>query len=197
VSDYINSFEELTQRRNLVEDPFITIGCFIRGLKTDLKREVSLFAPYTVDEVYHKTLEIEKLDKLYPVRCAPSSRPLVQAVPKMSESFVSASASKSRSSQTPPRVNPPSTVTPTTPRNPGNNIQCFSWCGRGDYASKCAHCTLAIEHESHAPLELRRRGCRPWGVLKNLVDVENSFLHDAHLGVVRCLLTNPIMSDEW
>ena len=32
---------------------------------------------------------------------------------------------------------------------------------------------------------------------EDLVDVENSLLHVAHLGVVRCLLTNPVMSDEW
>jgi len=75
VSDYINSFEELTQRCDLLEDPSITIARFVRGLRTDLKREVTLSAPYTVDEAYHKALEVEKLDKLYPVRrAAPSSR---------------------------------------------------------------------------------------------------------------------------
>ena len=68
MSDYINSFEELTQHCDLLEDPSITIARFIRGLRTDLKTEVTLFAPYTLDEAYHKALEVEKLDKLYPVR---------------------------------------------------------------------------------------------------------------------------------
>ena len=77
VSDYINSFEELTQRCDLLEDPSITIARFIRGLWTDLKREVTLSVPYILDEAYHKALKVEKLDKLYPVRrLAPSSRPL-------------------------------------------------------------------------------------------------------------------------
>jgi len=68
VSDYINSFEELTQLSDRLEDPSITIAHFIRGLRTDLKREITLFASYTVDEGYHKALEVEKLNKLYPVR---------------------------------------------------------------------------------------------------------------------------------
>jgi len=68
VSKYINSF-------NFVEDPSITIARFIRGLKIDLKREVSLFAPYTLDQAYHKALKIEKLNKLCPVQCTLSSTP--------------------------------------------------------------------------------------------------------------------------
>jgi len=95
VSDYINSFEELTQRCNLLEDASFTIARFIRGLQTDLKREVSLSTPYTLDEAYYKTLEVEKLDKLYRVRrAAPRSRAPAQSVHKMNEFAVNASMSK-------------------------------------------------------------------------------------------------------
>ena len=128
-----------------------------------------MFAPYTLDEAYHKALEIEKLGKLYPVRRTPSSRPPVQALPKMSESSVSASASKSHSSQTSPRVNPPATVTPGTSRNSGNNVRCFSCRGRGHYAFECLYRTLVIEHESHEPLELEEEVVDLRGFLKILL----------------------------
>ena len=76
MSDYNRiDFEELTLHCDLLKDPSITIARFIRGLRIDLKREVTLSAPYTLDKAYHKALKVEKLDKLYPVRrAAPSSR---------------------------------------------------------------------------------------------------------------------------
>ena len=37
----------------------------------------------------------------------------------------------------------------------------------------------------------------PEGGFDDLVDFENSHLHDAHLGVVRYLLANPTMNNEW
>ena len=52
-----------------------------------------------------------------------------------------------------------------------------------------------MEHESHEPLELDEEVVDPEG-FDDLVDVENSLHHDAHLRVVRCLLTNPVMSDS-
>ena len=39
-----NVFEELIQRCELVEDPSITIAQFIRGLRPDLKCDVTLFS---------------------------------------------------------------------------------------------------------------------------------------------------------
>jgi len=56
VSDYINAFEELIQRCELVEDPSFTIARFIYGLQLDLKRDVTfqrdvtLSSPFTLDE---------------------------------------------------------------------------------------------------------------------------------------------------
>lgn len=105
VSDYINSFEELTQCCDLLEDPSITIVCFVQGLLTYRKRVVALSIPCTLDETCHKALEVEKLDKLYPVRrSTSSSRTPAQFVPKMSESSVSASTCKGHNSQVPPKV---------------------------------------------------------------------------------------------
>ena len=135
----------MTQCCDLLENPSITIARFIWGLRTDLKREVTLSAPHTLDEAYHKALEAEKLDKLYPVRpTAPSSRAPVQSVPKMNEFSMSTSTSKGHNPQIPPRVARQG-ASSSTSRNP---VQCFSYRGRGHYASECPHRTLAIEHSN-------------------------------------------------
>ena len=63
VSDYINAFEALIQRCELVEDPSFTIALFICGLRSDVKHDVTLSSPFTLDEAYHKALEVEKLNK--------------------------------------------------------------------------------------------------------------------------------------
>jgi len=110
---------------------------------------------------------------------------------------VSASTSKSHSFQAPPRVNPPAIATSGTSRNPGNNVQYFSCRGRGRYAYECPHRTLAIEHDAHEPLELEEEVVDPEGGFEDLVDVENSLHHDAHLGIARCPMANPIMSVQW
>lgn len=160
--DYINSFEELTQRCDLLEDPSITIARFIRGLRTDLKREVTLSAPYTLDEAYHKALEVEKLDKLYPVRrAAPTSGTPAQSVLKMNEFSVSAPTSKGSNPQMLTRVAPQGASSGTT-RNP---VQCFSCRGRGHYASECPHRTLALEHESFERPELEEEVVNPRGTM--------------------------------
>ena len=55
---------------------------------------------------------------------------------------------------------------------------------------------LALDHESFGPPELEEEVVNPEGDFEDLIDIENSLLHDAHLGVVRCLLSNPTMNDE-
>jgi len=57
--------------------------------------------------------------------------------------------------------------------------------------------TLALKHESFEQPELEEEVVDLEGDFEDLVDVENSLLHDAHLGVVRCLLANLVMNDEW
>jgi len=44
------AFEELIQHRELVEDPSFTIARFIHGLRSNLKRDVTLSSPFTLDE---------------------------------------------------------------------------------------------------------------------------------------------------
>ena len=68
VLNYINAFKELIQRCGLVEDPSFTIARFIHGLRSDLKRNVTLSSPFTLDEAYNEALEVEKLNKSVPVR---------------------------------------------------------------------------------------------------------------------------------
>lgn len=57
------------------------------------------------------------------------------------------------------------------------------------------HRTLALEHE---PIDCEDEIVEPEGNYEDLVDVENSLLQgDSHLRVVRCLLSNPVASEEW
>ena len=72
--------------------------------------------------------------------------------------------------------------------------QCFSCRGGGHYASEYSHHTLALEHE---PIDCKEETVEPEGSYEELVDVENSLLQgDSHLRVVRCLLFNPVASEE-
>ena len=116
-----------------------------------------------------------------------------QSIPK-NESSKSASISKGHNPQIPPRVAPQAVASFGASCN---SIQCFGCHGRGQYASECLHRTLAIEHESFEPPKLQEEVVDPEGGFDDLVDFENSHLHDAHLGVVRYLLANPVMNDEW
>jgi len=97
VSDYINAFKELIQRCELVEDPSFTIARFIRGLRSDLKCDVTLSSPFIIDEAYHKALEVDKLNKPVPMRRSTLlTRPPTQVAPKAPQ--ISASASNARTS---------------------------------------------------------------------------------------------------
>ena len=53
------NFEELTQRCELHETKEFTISWFINGLRTDIKCEVLLQQYISMEEAYHKALEIE------------------------------------------------------------------------------------------------------------------------------------------
>ena len=192
LSDYINVFKELIQRCELVEDPSFTTARFIRGLRSYLKRDVTLSSPFTLDEAYHKALEVEKLNKLVPMRRSTlPTRPPTQVAPKPPQ--ISASASNVRtSSLTAPSPSPLSTS--TSPASLDKVVQCFSYPRRGHYASECPHRTLALEHE---PINFEEETVEPEGSDEDLIDVENSLLYvDSHLEVVQCLLSNQIVSEK-
>jgi len=54
---------------------------------------------------------------------------------------------------------------------------------------------LALEHE---PINFEEEIVEPEGSYEYLVDVENNLLYgDSYLRVVRCLSSNPIVSEEW
>ena len=121
---------------------------------------------------------------------------------------MSASTSKGHSFQVPPRVvsppsappgahpagAPPAGAPPDTSHNPMTNVQFFNCCRRSHYASEWPHHAFALEHESREPLELEEAVVDTEGGLKDLIDVKNSLLHDAHLGIVGCLLANSVLN---
>jgi len=53
-----------------------------------------------------------------------------------------------------------------------------------------------MEHWSREPLALEEEVIDQEGGFEDLIDVENCLLHDAHLGVLKCLLANPVMNDD-
>ncbi|KAA8546888.1 hypothetical protein F0562_003317 [Nyssa sinensis] len=53
-------FEDLTMRCDVVEESWITVASFIDGLHFEIKRAVNLHSPESLEEAYHKALEIEK-----------------------------------------------------------------------------------------------------------------------------------------
>jgi len=59
------------------------------------------------------------------------------------------------------------------------------------------HRTLILEEKSRELVELEKEVVEPEGSLEDLVEVENSLLQDAQLGIVRCLLSSPVLSNEW
>ena len=63
--------------------------------------------------------------------------------------------------------------------------------------SKCLYCTLIIEDNSKELVELEEEVVEPEGSLEDLIEVENSLLRDAQLGIVRCLLPSSVLSDKW
>ena len=169
-----------------IEDPSITIVWFIRGIQINLKRELTLSRPYTVDEAYHEALQVEKRDK-----CSSFFYDPFQSVPKVSESSMSAPVAFSF--QVSPRLVSPAGASYGTSYNMVSNVQCFSCRGRGHYAFKFPHWTLALEHESHEPLELEEEVVDLERSFEDLVDVENSLLHDAHL-VLLGVFNQPVLS---
>jgi len=54
---------------------------------------------------------------------------------------------------------------------------------------------LVLEHET---INFEEEIVETEGSYEDLIDVENNILYgDSYLGVVRCLLSNPIVSEEW
>ncbi|OVA05609.1 hypothetical protein BVC80_8661g7 [Macleaya cordata] len=60
VTDYLARFEDLFIRCDVHEEAFVTVTRIINGLRPNIKREVKLYSPDTLEEAFHKALEIEK-----------------------------------------------------------------------------------------------------------------------------------------
>jgi len=135
VLDYINNFEELIQRCELMEDPSITIPRFIHGLRPDLRQDVTLSSPFTLDEAYHKALEVEILNKPMRPPTLPT-RPPTQLAPKALQFSASASNTKTFSLPVPSKPSLSSSATASASHNPADNVvQYFSCRGRSHYTS--------------------------------------------------------------
>ena len=60
VTNYLARFEKLFLRYDIREELWVTVTKFINGLRPEIKRELNLHSPETVEEAYYKALEIEQ-----------------------------------------------------------------------------------------------------------------------------------------
>lgn len=60
VIEYLNQFEKLILRWNLREKTYITVRRFINGLRKDIKPDVDYISPRTLEDAYHRALEMER-----------------------------------------------------------------------------------------------------------------------------------------
>jgi len=128
----------------------------------------------TLDEAYHKALEVEKLSKPVPMRrSTPSTRSPAQVAFKEPQFSVIV-----------PILHPltHSCLLVLLEHQRIKPYQRFSCRGRGHYAFEYPHCTLALEHE---PIDFHDEIVEPELNYEDLVDIENNLLHeDSHLGVM-------------
>jgi len=56
---------------------------------------------------------------------------------------------------------------------------------------------LSVSASISPLIDLKEEEVEPEGSLEDRIEVENSLLQDAQLGIVRCLLSSPVLSNEW
>lgn len=64
VINYLSKFDELSQRCEIIEEPWIRFTKFVNGWRIEIEREVNLHSPDTIGKPYQKALEIKKYHKL-------------------------------------------------------------------------------------------------------------------------------------
>uniref|UniRef100_A0A5B7BML6 RNA-directed DNA polymerase n=1 Tax=Davidia involucrata TaxID=16924 RepID=A0A5B7BML6_DAVIN len=208
VTDYLARFEELFMRCAIHEEPWVTISRFINGLRPEIKREVNLHSPDTLDEAFHKALELEKLHRL------PNPRRLSTYG---GESQQSRSVPFQRSSGIPQSnsigsggsINPTQGVIATrgreatfsTSRTGGSSIECHNCHNKGHIASRCPNRTLTLDRESGDPDETN--AIDELDALAVCIESEeeeyvaSGAADDNCLNVMRCILSTPAEKDDW
>ncbi|XP_028755921.1 uncharacterized protein LOC114715291 [Neltuma alba] len=193
--DYVSRYDDLLIRNDLNEPSFVVIERFISGLRDDIQRELKVNRPYTLEEAYHKAIDIDSLPK-YPSFRRPSFSGLescltrsstVSGNQRVSQQFSGPSASRPRESLA------------LNARTGSPSIECFKCHSKGHIASKCPQRALLIESQDDALLE-----SEPNVVIDPVdipSDVDDEINCDdmplGHLGVMRCLLTVPMPDDLW
>ena len=210
VPDYISQFNELLIRCDVNDEEWRILTKFVNGLKPHIQKELRLNFPESLEEAYHKALEIESLLPNPSVR-----RFDTQSAPfRQNRSF---NPSERSSGASPLRINPPfqlnqttsfkgSTSKPTEPivstPHPSNPlVECFRCHAKGHIASRCPHRALALEtypenvEEDDADLVIEP--------ISSPSDVDEEIIIDEqgnetrHVGVMRCILSVPLSDDTW
>ncbi|XP_028790924.1 uncharacterized protein LOC114746810 [Neltuma alba] len=194
-ADYVSRYDDLLIHNDLNEPSFVVIERFISGLRDDIQRELRVNRPYTLEEAYHKAIDIDFLPK-YPSFRRPSfsgleSRPTrssaVSANQRVSQQLSGPSASRPRESST------------SNAHTGSSSIECFKCHSKGHIASKCPQRALLIESQDDALLESEPNVVIDPVDIPSNVDEEINCddMPSGHLGVMRCLLTVPTLDNSW
>lgn len=193
VSDYLARFEELMLRCEIDEEPFITVSRFVNGLRVDIKREVTLYNPESLEEAYHKALEIEKY-----LRSPSLRRVTSQAGESRQSRSVSQSASRDSTARNKESIsyNPRPSGSSSESRSNGSSIQCHHCHNRGHIAARCPQRALALEHESSDLPESEDQVVDPLEYSGDEDEMGDALeVDDHHVNVVRCILSTAV--DSW
>ena len=203
VTDYMTRFDELMLRCDIQEEQWVTVTRFVNGLRFEIQRELRLSFPDSVEEAYHRALEVESLSRYT------SARRFASVGSDLRSSQTSASASRSVGVPQPKTVSvyhnqlsgPRNESTGSSSRPSGPTVECFRCHAKGHIASRCPHRTLLLENQSGVleeatdtdivePLEC------PSDIEEETL-VEGSCQDSTPLNVMRCLLANPMPNDSW
>ncbi|KAF2301064.1 hypothetical protein GH714_019768 [Hevea brasiliensis] len=141
-----------------IENPFLVFHQFINGLRLDIQKELKLHYPETIEEAYHKALEINSYNQ-FPTsgRFASQlvrshqSKSSLQSVGPSQFKTVSKSSFNSKDStgksigKINVSVNSHFVVASSGSQANSSSINCFHCHDKGHIASRCLHRALALE----------------------------------------------------
>ncbi|KAF7810704.1 Transposon Ty3-I Gag-Pol polyprotein [Senna tora] len=202
VTDYMTRFDELMLRCDIQEEQWVTVTRFVNGLRPEIQRELRLNFPESIEEAYHRALEVESLSRYTSARRFTCVGPEVR--PSQNSAAVSRPISQPKSTSVYPSnqlSSPRNESIGSSSRSSVPSIECFRCHAKGHIASRCPHRALILENQSGVleeatdtdivePLEC------PSDIDEEIIAEEPS-QGSGFLNVMRCLLSNPVPQDSW
>ncbi|XP_022852355.1 uncharacterized protein LOC111373989 [Olea europaea var. sylvestris] len=175
VSDYRTHFDELWYRSDLTEPEDVSITRFLNGLRPDLKHQVIVLNPDSLEDAFHKALEHERYSRFLYSRRGLSTLP----DPHLSR--------------------PPLPGAPTSSPTFSQTRSTVGYHARGHIASQCPNRTLTLAPEPLLPTP--ENECFTIDPIDHSDEELDQFecYEEDHvvISVMRCILSTPIDSDSW